>query len=116
MSPLSAEDYVADLAYDFGYPLVIVAANRLGVINQSLQTLITAAAFREGIEVAGVVLNHPRPPEFDASTATNAAELEKRSIPPILACVNHGGILTKPVDWLALSLSQGKGAFHNGGG
>jgi dethiobiotin synthetase len=106
MSPLSDEDYVADLAYEFGYPLVIVAANQLGVINQTLQTLIAAAAFGEGIEIAGVVLNEPRHGNADPSTATNAAELQKRSIPPILGCVPHGGSLTAPIDWLALSQPQ----------
>ena len=46
MSPLSDEDYVADLAFDCGFPLIVVAPNVLGVINQTLQTLITAAVFR----------------------------------------------------------------------
>ena len=39
MSPVSDEDYVADLAQEFGYPLLVVARNALGVINQTLQTL-----------------------------------------------------------------------------
>ena len=30
MSPLDDERYVADLAYDFGFPLVVVARNALG--------------------------------------------------------------------------------------
>ena len=86
MSPVTDTEFVADLAFDFGFPLVLVAANVLGVINQTLQTLITAATFREGLEVAGVVLNHPRPPSpDDPSLATNRAELERRSVPPILA-------------------------------
>jgi dethiobiotin synthetase len=46
MSPLGDEDYVADLAFDCGFPLIVVAPNVLGVINQTLQTLITAAVFR----------------------------------------------------------------------
>ena len=86
MSPLTDSEFVADLACDFGFPLVVVAANALGVINQTLQTLITAATFRDGLEVAGVVLNHPRPPSpDDLSLATNRAELQRRSVPPILA-------------------------------
>jgi dethiobiotin synthetase len=86
MSPLTDAEFAADLAYDFGFPLLVVAANALGVINQTLQTLITAATFREGLEIAGVVLNHPRPPSpDDPSVATNRVELERRSGPPILA-------------------------------
>jgi len=86
MSPLSDTDFVADLAYDFGFPLLVVAANALGVINQTLQTLITAATFREGLDLAGVVLNHPSPPSpDDPSVATNRAELQRLCVPPILA-------------------------------
>ena len=39
MSPVSDDDYNADLADEFGYPLVVVAANVLGTINATLQTL-----------------------------------------------------------------------------
>jgi dethiobiotin synthetase len=45
MSPLGEEEYVADLAEEFGFPLVVVSRNMLGTINQTLQTLIAAAAF-----------------------------------------------------------------------
>jgi dethiobiotin synthetase len=57
MSPLSDADYNVDLARDLGYPLVIVAANELGVINSTLQTVITARAKAPQLRVAGVVLN-----------------------------------------------------------
>src|SRR5688572_13986316 len=56
MSPLSDEDYVAHLAADFRLPLIVVARNALGTIHQTLVTLITAAAFEEGLPIAGVVL------------------------------------------------------------
>ena len=76
MSPMGDREYVADLALDFGYPLVVVARNILGTINATLQTLFTASHYRGGLCVAGVVLNHPAPPAADdASLATNRAEL-----------------------------------------
>ena len=50
MSPISDDDYNADLAAEFGYPLVVVAANELGTINATLQTLITASTYRDGLE------------------------------------------------------------------
>ena len=59
MSPISDEDYNADLAAEFGFPLLVVAANVLGTINATLQTLITASTFRDRLRVAGVVLNSP---------------------------------------------------------
>jgi dethiobiotin synthetase len=105
MSPLGDDEYVADLALDFGYPLIVVAPNVLGVINQTLQTLITAAVFREGLHVAGVVLNNVRPTSGDdISVATNHAELERRAAPPVLAELGFDASeFDRPVDWLALA-------------
>ena len=53
MSPLGDDEYVADLAHDFGFPLVVVAQNQIGVINQTLQTLIVAMTFRDGLGGCG---------------------------------------------------------------
>ncbi len=103
MSPMSDDEYVADLADDFGYPLIVVAANELGVINQTLQTLITAVTFREGLDIAGVVLNDCRPTNADASTSSNAEQLAKRCTPPLLAHVRHGATeLPTDIDWKSL--------------
>lgn len=86
MSPLTQEEYNADLASDFGYPLLVVAPNRLGVINDTLQTLITAATFRDGLRVAGVVLNSLAA-AGDLSYGRNARELAARCVPPLLGDV-----------------------------
>ena len=103
MSPLSDEDYSATLAEEFGYRLVVVAANRLGVINQSLQTLITAAAFGKGLEIAGVILNQLRS-EGDGSILTNHKQLEERIGVPILADVAWQAKHFEPeIDWFALA-------------
>ena len=104
MSPLGEEEYVADLACDFGFPLVVVTRNALGTINQTLQTLVAAATFRDGLEVAGVVLNHPTQPADDASTATNRGELAARCVPPVLAEVAwQADRFDIEVDWFALA-------------
>jgi len=104
MSPLGDEEYVADLARDFGFPLVVVARNALGTINQTLQTLIAAATFREGLSIAGIVLNNPSPPGDDPSTATNRRELSLRCVPPILAEVAwQSDRFDAEVDWFALA-------------
>jgi len=84
MSPLSANDYNADLAADLEFPLVIVAANRLGVINDTLQTAITASVWGDAIETAGVILNQAHQPGDDASLATNAAQLRSHLRIPLL--------------------------------
>ena len=104
MSPLGEEEYVADLAYDFGFPLVVVSRNVLGTINATLQTLITAATFRDGLEIAGVVLNNAGPASEDASLSTNRGELSARCIPPILAEVPWQADRFDPeVNWFQLA-------------
>ena len=104
MSPLGEGDYVADLASEFGFPLVVVSRNVLGTINQTLQTLITAATFCDGLPIAGVVLNHRSAPSGDASLATNAEELAARCVPPILAEVGWGADeFDANVDWINLA-------------
>jgi dethiobiotin synthetase len=105
MSPLGDEDYVADLAAAFRFPLLVVSRNVLGTINQTLQTLIAAAAFKGGLPVAGVVLNHAAPPAADdVSLASNRAELQRRCARPILAELCwQADDFDAAVDWLALA-------------
>jgi dethiobiotin synthetase len=106
MSPISDDDYVADLAFEFAYPLVVVAPNVLGVINQTLQTLITAAAFANGLDVAGVVLNNLRQGADDPSTESNLEELQKRCGPPVLTQVARNGGFASKVDWRRLAARE----------
>jgi len=105
MSPLGEDQYVADLAEEFGFPLVVVSRNALGTINQTLQTLIVASVFREGLPIAGVVLNHPAVPSADdASLSENRRELATRCVPPILAEVAWAADqIGASVDWFALA-------------
>lgn len=103
MSPLTDDEYVADLACDFGWPLVIVSANVLGTIHHTLATLIVAATFREGLAVAGVVLNDPSP-ERDASGDSNLDELRRRCVAPVLGSVAWQSPRLEPaVDWWELA-------------
>ncbi|MBA61674.1 MAG: dethiobiotin synthase [Planctomycetaceae bacterium] len=103
MSPISDDDFVADLAYKFGFPLVIVVANKLGCINQTLQTLITAASYEDGIPIAGIILNNVSPVDSeDQSLALNPAEIERVCVPPVLATVDYQQGLNRDIDWLQL--------------
>jgi len=107
MSPLSDDDYNADLAEDFALPLLVVSPNVLGTINGTLQTLIAAATFRDGLPIAGIVLNRCRQSAEDHSIATNRQELEQRCVPPILAEVPwQGSELDANVDWYALAAAS----------
>ncbi len=118
MSPISDDDYNADLAAEFGYPLLVVAANALGTINATLQTLIAAGSGQQGagnrsgtrLHVAGVVLNSPNLPAGDPSVESNADELARRCVAPLLATVDYGGGFDREVDWWALAGSTARGA------
>lgn len=90
LSPLSDESFNIDLAADLGLPLVIVAANRLGTINDTLQTALTASVWDERLTIAGVILNQLQA-ETDSSCATNAAELRRHLRVPLLGEVVWGG-------------------------
>ncbi len=72
--PITRDFSMADLAAEFALPVLVVAANRLGVINH---TLLTIAAIRaSGAKCAGVVLNHPHAPQpDDPAIVTNAGVL-----------------------------------------
>lgn len=105
MSPVGEREYVADLAADFGYPLILVSPNRIGTINSTLVTLIAAAAFERPLSVAGIVLNDVLPPNSgDPSVLSNRMELEMRCSVPVLAQLGFEAAgFDQPVDWLRLA-------------
>ena len=109
MSPIGDHDYVADLATEFAFPLVVVAPNRIGAINSTLLTLITAASRPQPLSIAGIVLNDVLPPDAgDPATRSNRVELELRCVPPVLTHLSHNAAdFDTPVDWLALARPTG---------
>ena len=104
LCPLADDQYMAHLACDLGYPLIVVSANRLGTINHTLQTLVTATAFGDGLPVAGIVLNNPDPPSDDPSRAANRQQLAHHCDSPVLAEVAWGeSSFHKALDWFGLA-------------
>lgn len=104
MSPISDDEYFADVAYDLGYPTIIVAPNSIGVINQSLSALITAACFRDGIPIAGVILNDARMFDGDVSMETNREQISSRSVSPVLTRLRYeGDEFDEQVDWMMVA-------------
>ena len=83
-SPIAEDGVNADLAAALSLPLLVVAPDRLGVINQVLLTL--EAARRRGLEVMAVFLNRmkPLPAELD-----NAGELRQWTRTPVVGSVNQ---------------------------
>lgn len=107
LSPLGDEDYNIDLAAEFGFPLVIVAANELGAINATLQTVLTARAWAPQLPIAGIVLNQATRRDGDASLASNAEEIAGRTAVPLLATLQYGATaFAEDVDWLAIVQSH----------
>lgn len=103
LSPLGRKKYVADLAREFGVPLVVVVPNRIGAINQTLQTLLAAQAY--DLEVAGVILSDLLPPDAsDPSVHSNSGELARRASAPLLARLPHNAMeLDMIKEWPALA-------------
>jgi dethiobiotin synthetase len=79
LSPLSANLNSLDLARAMNLPLLVVAANRVGVMHQVLALLHAARALAPEVAIAGIVLNHPKPRDErrDPSQRSNRAELAK---------------------------------------
>ncbi|MEC5129192.1 dethiobiotin synthase [Verrucomicrobiales bacterium BCK34] len=70
--PVDGERSMEDLAIALGFPVLIVSANRLGVLNHTLLTLRAIEA--AGLTCAGIYLN-TIPGQSDLSSETNAEVL-----------------------------------------
>lgn len=89
LSPLTETESVADLAADFGFPLLIVARLGLGTINHTLLTV--EAAVSRGFQIAGIVLNEEKPGHGDVSANSNPDEIAARCQVPVLGVVPYNG-------------------------
>jgi len=108
LAPVSKTTNGADLAREFGYPLIVVARCGLGTINHSLLTI--EAAERRGLRVAGIVLNQARPEDDLALATDNAVEITARGGVPVLGVIiwqSTAGLQrdgrTVTIDWRALA-------------
>ena len=83
-SPLAGKQLNADLAQMLELPVVVVVANRLGCISQTL--LVLEAAQCRKLNILGVVLNTlpDTNKDDDESIASNAQELRELCTPPVL--------------------------------
>jgi dethiobiotin synthetase len=98
LSPLSQTLLNSDIAAKLDAELIIVAANRLGVIHQVLATVLAAKALR--LPVLGIVLNRASK-DADASVLSNAGTIASFTKVPILAEINYGDTQTG-IDWSML--------------
>ena len=80
--PIQRDYFVLDLAKDFGLPIIIVSRPGIGTINHTLLTV--NYAMKEGLNVAGIILNYSRPPENTLAEETNPQVIRQISPVPIL--------------------------------
>ncbi len=73
-SPITLNYLNADLAHGLGLPLILVVANRLGAINQTLLTL--QAALARQLPIAAIVLNQTCKEAFHSSQSRHPEFLE----------------------------------------
>ncbi len=82
LAPIAENYNNADLAFDLGFPVCIVAPAGLGTIHQTLATIECARS--RGLNLAGVILNGSKGVNADPSEEDNAKEIEKASQVPVL--------------------------------
>ncbi|HGJ64452.1 TPA: dethiobiotin synthase [bacterium] len=80
--PIKKNYYVLDLAKDIGLPLIVVARPSLGTLNHTMLTV--NYAIKEGLRVAGIIMNYNKPPENTIAEKTNSDILKKISPIPII--------------------------------
>ncbi|WP_437204362.1 dethiobiotin synthase [Planctomicrobium sp. SH664] len=105
LCPLSDAKTVADLASELDWPVLVVAANRLGVVNHTLLTLESIQS--RGRAIAGIVLNQICR-ESDQSAATNGELLRAWTTVPLLATIPFNASADDPV-WSQLLTKLMKG-------
>jgi len=80
--PIKRDYFVLDLARDVGLPILIVARPGLGTLNHTLLTV--HYALKEGLTVAGIVINYSYPPKHTLAEETNPEIIKQISPVPII--------------------------------
>lgn len=88
MVPLRAGYTLADFAVELGWPVIVVARDRLGVLNHTLLTV--ECVWRRGLRLAGVILNDCDAASPDPARQTNAQILQEVLGAQLLVRVPHG--------------------------
>ncbi|MBJ06617.1 MAG: dethiobiotin synthase [Verrucomicrobiaceae bacterium] len=107
--PVTMEETFADLAQALGWPVILVAANRLGALNH---TLLSVRAIEErGLELVVVLLNHLTE-EHDIAMTTNRHVLGEYLKVPIHSLEKdddfNGHILAREI----LARQRGESLLH----
>jgi len=87
MVPITKDYSVLDMAKDFGVPIIVVTRPGLGMINHTLLTV--NYALKEGLPVAGIIINYHQPAEGTIAEQTNPELLATICPVPILGIFPH---------------------------
>jgi dethiobiotin synthetase len=85
--PIKKDYSVLDLARDFGLPIIIVSRPGLGTINHTMLTV--NYAIKEGLPVAGIIINHSQPSKSSLAEETNPEVIRQLSTVPLLGIFPH---------------------------
>ena len=80
--PITRNYFVIDMAKDFNLPLIVVSRPSLGTINHTMLTV--NYALKEGLRVAGIIINYNQPPENTLAEATNPEIIKRISPVPVI--------------------------------
>lgn len=80
--PITRDYSVMDMAKDFNLPLIVVSRPSLGTINHTMLTV--NYALKEGLRVAGIIINYNQPPENTPAEATNPEVINRISPVPVI--------------------------------
>jgi dethiobiotin synthetase len=80
--PITRNYSVIDMAKKFNLPLIVVSRPSLGTINHTMLTV--NYAIKEGLRVAGIIINYSQPPENTLAEATNPEIIKRISPVPVI--------------------------------
>jgi dethiobiotin synthetase len=80
--PITKDYSVLDMAKDFGLPVIVVTRPGLGMINHTLLTV--NSALKEGLPVAGIIINYHQPAGGTIAEQTNPEVLATVCPVPVL--------------------------------
>ncbi len=80
--PITKNYSVIDMAKDFNLPLIVVSRPSLGTINHTMLTV--NYAIKEGLRVAGIIINYSQPPENTLAETTNPEIIKQISPVPVI--------------------------------
>jgi dethiobiotin synthetase len=80
--PITKDYSMLDMAKDFGLPVIVVTRPGLGMINHTLLTV--NYALKEGLPVAGIIINYHQPAEGTIAEQTNPKVLATICPVPVL--------------------------------